>query len=200
MRQMLARPERAITLWFPFEAQQLKPVKISPKLAISATALISMAAAGLYYMVNNSCEAVPHAPESVEATSPAPTDQSVKTSSEAENARLDKAIEPYVAKARAGLPAVKKRFAAGMPKDEMLMLTIRVYDPDRKFEQVFVSVQSWTDKEVVGNIASEVMGIKSKKMGDDVTFDPKEILDWTIVKSDGTEEGNVVGNFLNTYK
>ena len=159
-----------------------------------------MAAAGLFYVVNNSCEAVPHAPETPETTAPAPTDKSVRTTSEAENARLDKAIEPYVAKARAGLPALKKRFDGGMPKDEMLMLTIRVYDPDKKFEQVFVTVQSWTDKEVTGTIASELMGIKSKKMGDEVTFDPKEILDWTIERSDGTEDGNVVGNFLNTFK
>ena len=152
----------------------------------------------------NRTEAVPHVPESTEAAIPpeatAPPDKSVKTNSRAENERLDKAIEPYVAKARAGLPALKKQFNAGMPKEEMLLLTVRVYDPDGKFEQVFVTVQSWTDAEVSGNIASEVIGIKSHKMGDTITFEPAKILDWTLVKSDGTEEGNVVGNFLNTFK
>ena len=77
---------------------------------------------------------------------------------------------------------------------------MRVYDPDKKYEQVFVTVQKWTDAEITGNIASDVMGLKSHKMGDTITFKPEDVLDWTVEKSDGTEEGNVVGNFLNTYK
>lgn len=183
----------------------MKPNKVRVTLACTAVTVALVGIATTLIGAFNRTEAVPHVPGSTETAVPPPDatlppDKSVKTNSRAENERLDKAIEPYVAKARAGLPAMKKRFNAGMPKDEMLLLTVRVYDPDRKFEQVFVAVQSWTDKEVSGSISSELIGIKSHKMGDVITFDPKEILDWTVVKSDGTEEGNVVGNFLNTFK
>ena len=152
----------------------------------------------LTILASNACLGVPHAPESLDTTTP--LDKPVRTETAAETKRLNEAIQPYIAKARAGLPEVKKRFIAGIPKDDVLMLTIRIYDPDRKYEQVFVTVQKWTDKEITGNIASELVGIKSHKMGDTISFAPDEILDWTIEKADGTEEGNFVGNFLNTFK
>jgi hypothetical protein len=33
-----------------------------------------------------------------------------------------------------------------------------------------------------------------------ITFSETEMVDWVISKPDGTEEGNVVGNFLDTYE
>jgi Uncharacterized protein conserved in bacteria (DUF2314) len=182
----------------------VKSLKRGQLLAISTGVWLSFAAPCCISTINSQnsfnscCFALPHVPETSET--PGSMETPVKTSSEAEANRLDKAIQPYVAKARAGLPALKKRFTAGLPKEEVLMLTIRVYDPDHKYEQVFVTVQKWTDKEVTGSIASELIGVKTHKMGDVITFDPKEILDWTVIKSDGTEEGNVVGNFLNDFK
>lgn len=162
---------------------------------------ISMSIAGVGLPLNGSTGAalaVPHAPETPDTESP--IEKPMKTSNAEETSKLDKAMAPYVAKAREGLPAIKKRFGAGIPKDEVLMLTVRVYDPDKKYEQVFVTVQKWTDSEISGNIASDVMGLKTHKMGDEITFKPEDVLDWTVEKSDGSEEGNVVGNFLNTYK
>ncbi len=167
--------------------------------AASSAALIALASVAGFAFVNNyPGRAVPHVPETLETTT-APIDNSMRTTSEAETSRLDKAMQPYVAKARAGLPGIKKRFDAGM-KDEVLMLTVRVYDPNGKYEQVFATVKKWDEKEITGTIASDVMGIKSHKMGDEIKFPEKDVLDWTVEKSDGTEEGNVVGNFLNTFK
>jgi hypothetical protein len=168
------------------------------KIGSSAILIALIATSGALFVSNFPGRAVPHAPETPEATAQ-PLDSSVRTTSEAETSRLDKAIQPYVAKARAGLPGVKKRFETGL-KDEVLMLTVRVYDPNGKYEQVFATVKKWGDKEITGTIASDVMGIKSHKMGDEITFPEKDVLDWTIEKADGTEEGNVVGNFLNTFK
>jgi hypothetical protein len=177
------------------------PQKSRPKsrnLASSAIMIVLAASAGFLFVNNYPSRAVPHVPETLETTTQ-PLDNSMRTTSEAETSRLDKAMQPYVVKARAGLPGIKKRFEAGM-KDEVLMLTVRVYDPNGKYEQVFATVKKWDEKEITGTIASDVMGIKSHKMGDEITFPEKDILDWTIEKRDGTEEGNVVGNFLNTFK
>jgi hypothetical protein len=175
--------------------------KLPPKsrtLASSAILIVLAATSGFLFVSNYPGRAVPHAPETPEATAQ-PLDSSMRTTSDAETSRLDKAIQPYVVKARAGLPGIKKRFNSGL-KDEVLMLTVRVYDPNGKYEQVFATVKKWGEKEITGTIASDVMGIKSHKMGDEITFPEKDVLDWTIEKSDGTEEGNVVGNFLNTFK
>jgi uncharacterized protein YegJ (DUF2314 family) len=170
----------------------------SRTLASSAILIALAATSGFMFVNNNPGKAVPHVPETLETTTQ-PLDNSMRTTSEAETSRLDKAMQPYVVKARAGLPGIKKRFDAGL-KDEVLMLTLRVYDPNGKYEQVFATVKKWDDKGITGIIASDVMGIKSHKMGDEINFPEKDVLDWTIEKSDGTEEGNVVGNFLNTFK
>jgi uncharacterized protein YegJ (DUF2314 family) len=161
----------------------------SRTLASSAILIALAATSGFMFVNNNPGKAVPHVPETLETTTQ-PLDNSMRTTSEAETSRLDKAMQPYVVKARAGLPGIKKRFDAGL-KDEVLMLTLRVY---------LATVKKWDDKGITGIIASDVMGIKSHKMGDEINFPEKDVLDWTIEKSDGTEEGNVVGNFLNTFK
>jgi len=38
------------------------------------------------------------------------------------------------------------------------------------------------------------------KHGDTYSFPEADLLDWTISKPDGTEEGNFVGKFLDTYQ
>ncbi len=140
--------------------------------------------------------ALPHVPENVK-----PPIETVHTQSKEEADRLEKAIAPYVAKARAELPEVRKRFAKGLLRDQILMFTIRLTDLDgKKFEQIFVQVEEWNDKEVKGTIVSELLDLKTHKTGDSITFGPADILDWTILNEDGTEEGNRVGKFLETYK
>lgn len=160
--------------------------------AMASTAAFSLSLVAL----GTSASAFPHVPENVK-----PPIDTVHTQSKEEAVKLEKAIAPYVEKARAELPELRKRFAKGLLKDQILMFTIRLTDPEgNKFEQIFVQVDGWNDKEVKGTIVSELLDLKSHKTGDTITFSPTEILDWTILSEDGTEEGNKVGKFLETYK
>jgi uncharacterized protein YegJ (DUF2314 family) len=113
--------------------------------------------------------------------------------------KLDEAIAPYVKKARATLPHAKKRFLEGLPKGEQFMVTTRLYDPNGKFEQVFVTVTSWKGQTIKGVLSSDP-SIIHHKSGDAVTCKERDVLDWTISKPDGSEEGNFVGKFLDSYE
>jgi len=129
-----------------------------------------------------------------------PPDKPVRMSDQEGVKRLDTAIAPYVKKARATLPAVKKRYLRGLPEGDDFEVTIRLFDPDGKFEQVFVKVNSWSGRTITGAVNSHVELLRSHKNGENVTCDERDILDWVIEKPDGSEEGNFVGKFLDTYK
>jgi transposase len=75
----------------------------------------------------------------------------------------------------------------------------KLYDSSKKFEQVFVRVTSWKGESIQGILASGLELIHGHSKGDKVNCNESEILDWTISKRDGTEEGNFVGKFLDTY-
>ena len=115
-------------------------------------------------------------------------------------AKYEAAINPYVQKARASLPAVKKRYLDGLPTGQILYVTVRLTDPQGRFEQAFVKVNSWTGTSIKGTLSTDMNLIKKFKKGDAITSRDSQVMDWTISKPDGTEEGNFVGKFLNTYK
>lgn len=129
----------------------------------------------------------------------APKDKPVATTAE-KIAAFERAIAPHVAKARASYPAAKKRYQAGLPAKHIFYLTIRLQDQSGKVEQVFMEVKSISKDKITGVIASDVVGIEGFKRGDKRTFLEKDIFDWLIAKPDGTEEGNEVGKFLDTYQ
>lgn len=128
-----------------------------------------------------------------------PPDKPIAANSEQAD-KLDKAIEPHVKKAKETLPEAKKRYLAGLPKDQTFFVTIKLYDTSRKYEIVFVKVNSWKGNVVQGNLASDLTLIRGHSKNEKLSCDESEILDWTISKPDGTEEGNFVGKFLDTYQ
>ena len=48
--------------------------------------------------------------------------------------------------------------------------------------------------------ATELISLKKLHNGDPVTVKEAELVDWMIARPDGSEEGNVVGKFLDTWK
>jgi uncharacterized protein YegJ (DUF2314 family) len=129
----------------------------------------------------------------------APQDKPVQFD-DAASKKFEEAIAPYVAKARATLPDTKKRFVQCLNKGEVLFVTTRIHDANGKQEQVFVEVKSWKDKTITGLLATNPSLIKGHKQGEKMVVEEPDVYDWTISKPDGTEEGNFVGNFLDTYK
>jgi hypothetical protein len=129
----------------------------------------------------------------------APQDKPGGLTAEQTNA-FERAIAPYVAKARASYPEAKNRFLAGLPRGQAFFLTTRLHDKDGKWEQVFIAVERIKDSKVTGSISSDLNTVKGFKRGQKYTFPESELLDWLITKPDGKEEGNFVGNFLDTHK
>ncbi len=129
----------------------------------------------------------------------APADKSQPVKSTEQKAFED-AIKPYIEKARKTYPAAKARFLAGLPANHFFFVTTRLHDSAGHWEQVFIAVKEISDGVIKGLIASDIETVSGYKAGDKYSFPEAELLDWTISKPDGSEEGNFVGKFLDTYK
>ncbi|MCU1266066.1 MAG: hypothetical protein JWM21_2384 [Acidobacteria bacterium] len=139
-------------------------------------------------------------PEKLSTIAPnAPADKPQPVKS-AEQKALDEAIKPYVEKARKTYPEAKKRFLAGLPPKHVFFVTTRLHDDGGHWEQVFIEVKEIKDGVIKGLIASDIETVSGYKAGDKYSLPETELMDWTVSKPDGTEEGNFVGNFLDTYK
>jgi uncharacterized protein YegJ (DUF2314 family) len=133
------------------------------------------------------------------AQNKSPQDKPVAANAE-QVKKFEDAIAPYVKKARETLPEAKKKYLAGLPKNYIFSVTIKLYDSSKKYEQVFVRVTSWKGGTVQGILDSDLSIIHNHSKGEKLTCQESEILDWTISKPDGSEEGNLVGKFLYTYQ
>ncbi|HKR23541.1 MAG TPA: DUF2314 domain-containing protein [Pyrinomonadaceae bacterium] len=129
----------------------------------------------------------------------APKDKPVDAKgSEAE--QLEEAIKPYIEKAKNTYPQAKARFLSGLPPKHTFFITTRLHDSSNRWEQVFIAVRQIKDGQVTGVIASNVHLVSGFREGDTYKFPESDMVDWTISKPDGTEEGNFVGNFIDTYQ
>lgn len=129
----------------------------------------------------------------------APKDKHINAeNSEAE--KIEEAIKPYIEKARNTYLQAKARFLNGLPPKHTFFITARLYDASGRFEQVFVAVKEIKDGRISGVIASEIHLVSGYREGDAYSFPESELIDWTISKPDGSEEGNLVGNFLDSFQ
>lgn len=124
----------------------------------------------------------------------APKDKAVS----AEVSKMDKAIAPYVAQARKSWPQAKKRYLAGLPKGEIFFVTAQLHEGEQ-LEQCFLRVTKIDAGKITAVIATDLLALKKLRNGDTVTIKEAELVDWMIAKPDGSEEGNVVGKFLDTW-
>lgn len=118
---------------------------------------------------------------------------------------FDRAIAPYVAKARATYPAAKKRFLAGLPPNSYFSVWIPLDENDKKTgeyrrEYVFVAVDKISGGKVYGRINNTLLSLKRHHKGERIEFPESRVLNWAIVRPDGSEEGNYVGNFMDHWK
>jgi len=130
----------------------------------------------------------------------APPDKPVHAESAGEVNQIEAAIKPYIEKAKQTYPEAKKRFLAGLPPKHSFFITTRLHDKEGRFEQVFILVQEIKDGTIKGRIANEITTVVGYKEGDEYSFPESELLDWTITKPDGTEDGNFIGKFLDSYQ
>jgi len=137
---------------------------------------------------------------SFELSPNAPKDQPVDIQGKTEMDELETAIAPYVIKARQTYPDARKRYLEGLPTGYAFFVVTKLRNPSGSFEQVFVSVTGIQDARITGRIASHILTVSGYKYGDPYTFPESELIDWLIAYPDGTEEGNVVGKFLDEWQ
>lgn len=113
---------------------------------------------------------------------------------------FETAIAPYVAEARKTYPEAKQRFLEKLPTGHIFYVTVRLHDSEGHFEQAFIRVQDVKEQKVTGVIANDIYLVDGYEAGQVHTFDESELIDWLISKPDGSEEGNLVGKFLDTYR
>ncbi len=129
----------------------------------------------------------------------APADRPVDLTGKAAR-DLDAAVAPYVAEARRTYPAAKARYLAGLPAGHHFFAVTKLTDGTGSIEVVFVSVAGIADGRIRGRIASDIRGVRGFKEGDPYTFPEADLVDWLIARPDGSEDGNVVGKFLDEYQ
>jgi uncharacterized protein YegJ (DUF2314 family) len=130
----------------------------------------------------------------------APTDRPVQTEGDSVGA-YDRAIAPYVAKARATWPAAKKRFLAGLPEGWSFAVSYRLLQKPQRFEDTFINVDRIKGGMVRGTIGNQIGLLTNYHKGQTIEFPESEIMNWVFIRPDGSEEdGNVLGKFLEHYK
>ena len=129
----------------------------------------------------------------------APQDQPIDARGKAEVEEYRAAVAPYIERGRRTYPEAKARFLAGLPAGHHFFAATRLRDGSGRTEQVFVSVASIRGGRIAGRIANDIRTVKGFKAGDPHTFPEGELVDWLIARPDGSEEGNVVGKFLDEW-
>lgn len=129
------------------------------------------------------------------AGSNSPKDEPVQASTSSEREELERAIAPYIEQARKSYPDAKKRYLAGLPPKTRFSVVTKLHSPGG-VEAVFVTVTGIKGDQVTGHIDSDVRGVGGYKAGDSYTLSERDIVDWVIIRPDGSEEGNLVGKFL----
>jgi hypothetical protein len=129
----------------------------------------------------------------------APKDQPHALAAE-DLAENERALAPYIKTARETYPAARARFLDGLPPGQYFFVVTRLVDSKGHWEQVFIRVATIAGESITGTIASEITLVAGFTEGQPYAFTDSELIDWLITKPDGSEEGNVVGKFLDTYK
>jgi hypothetical protein len=112
----------------------------------------------------------------------------------------ENAIAPHVAQAKRTWPDARRRYLAGLPAGQIFFVTTRLRDARGRHETVFIRVQSIKDGLISGTIATQLQIFRAYKPGDAYSLREEDLMDWMIARPDGSEEGNVVGKFLDTYR
>lgn len=97
-------------------------------------------------------------------------------------------------------PAAKETFTHGLSPRETFFVTIQLTDSLAHNEQVFLAVDSLANGRIIGRLASPIDLVVGYHISQRLEVGDADIVDWMISQPDGSEVGNVVGKFLDTYR
>lgn len=129
----------------------------------------------------------------------APRDRPVSAAEECQLRHMNLATQPYIDSARAAFPGAKARYQSGLAAGNTFFVTVRLRDQVR-MEQVFLLVDSIRAGRIYGRVRSPIQLVQGYRYGQALDMPESEIVDWLIARPDGSEEGNYVGKFLDTYR
>jgi hypothetical protein len=132
-------------------------------------------------------------------TPPPPKDRPVRASAE-RAARLRAAIAPLIDSARATWPAVRERLRDRKSLGGILFVSTELTDEFGNTEMVFLRVESVQDSLIFGRIANEIRTVRGYREGMTHFVPQSNLMDWTISRPDGTEEGNRIGKMIDNWK
>ena len=115
----------------------------------------------------------------------APTPTLVATSTDSTDAELEAAIR----QARDSLDTFIEKLGAPHPDRTFVALKVRFYPPDELPQDIWVDEVTYTNGVFRGNVGDDIPGLKLE-MGEKITVDEEDILDWMIV-----EEGTLIGGY-----
>ena len=107
----------------------------------------------------------------------------------------DPALAGARKEARSRLPAVKRRFLAGLAPGEALYVK-HAFTEDEVVEHMWVAVTSWDGQMVEGTLANDPQDIRTLRGGQAVEIDEAAVDDWLLRRADGTREGGFSAKVL----
>src|SRR5688572_4773101 len=108
-------------------------------------------------------------------------------------------LQPNIDNARQAWPNARGRFLTGLPLANELVVTTMTEDNLGHSAFVFVKVDRLVDGVIHGHVWQNLATPSDWRRGDLFAFPEKDLLDWRIVRPDGTIEGNFLGKFLGRH-
>jgi len=87
-----------------------------------------------------------------------------------------------------------------LPAGHTFAVVTRLHDASGRTEQVFVGVKKIKRGIISGEIWNEINVVSGYQSYDKIRIPEADIIDWVITAPDGTEEGNVVGKWLDEHR
>ena len=115
-------------------------------------------------------------------------------------ARNETALAEPVREALRTLPQAKKRFLAGLATGDQFLLSVRVVANDTSFRQASARVLGWHGTTVQALLLPNAADSAGPRESTPVSFPETAVLDWTLLRASGREEGNYVGRFIDTSR
>ena len=97
-------------------------------------------------------------------------------------------------------PAAKKRFLDGLPERHSLFVTLLAFESDGRSEYLFVAVDEIAEDQIRGRIWNDVKVLQSLSIRAPIEIQEDAISDWLITKPDGSEDGNIIGKYIDTLE
>lgn len=140
----------------------------------------------------------------VELAPNAPPDRPISATLRCQVTAMMQAIAPLSAEARSTFPATRQRFEQGLPSRHTFFVSTWLRDSLGRQELAFVAVDSITGSDdelrIAGRIWNQIHVVRGFAFRHSYSFAIEELVDWMIARPDGSEEGNEVDKFLDTYQ